>query len=57
MAAKRAAGRQLTHDNWDDDEEPEEAGIFKQVMMIHELVLPTLFCLIWIIIISTAIIG
>jgi len=32
MAAKRAAGRELNHDNWDDDEEPEEAGVFKQVM-------------------------
>ena len=30
-SAKRAAGRQLNHDNWDDEDEPEEAGVFKQV--------------------------
>ncbi|XP_057379784.1 nuclear pore complex protein Nup50-like [Daphnia carinata] len=28
--AKRAATRELNHDNWDDDEEEEEAGTFKQ---------------------------
>ena len=31
MSAKRAAGKQLTHDNWDDEDAPEEAGVFKQV--------------------------
>ncbi|CAH1786397.1 unnamed protein product [Owenia fusiformis] len=28
--AKCNAGNQLTHDNWDDEEDTEEAGIFKQ---------------------------
>ena len=32
-SAKRAAGRQLNHDNWDDEDEPEEACVFKQVSM------------------------
>jgi hypothetical protein len=31
MAAKRMAGQQLNHENWDDAEESEEAGQFKQV--------------------------
>ncbi|XP_064634605.1 nuclear pore complex protein Nup50-like isoform X2 [Lineus longissimus] len=28
--SKRVAGNQLTHDNWDDEEEAEEAGVFKR---------------------------
>lgn len=28
--AKRTATRELNHDNWNDDEEEEEAGTFKQ---------------------------
>ena len=29
--AKRMAGRQLNHENWDNVDESEEAGQFKQV--------------------------
>ena len=29
--AKRNAAKELTHDNWDQEEESEEAGVFKQV--------------------------
>jgi hypothetical protein len=29
--AKRNATTELTHDNWDQEEESEEAGTFKQV--------------------------
>jgi NUP50 (Nucleoporin 50 kDa) len=29
--AKRMAGQQINHENWDDTDEPEEAGQFKQV--------------------------
>ena len=28
--AKRGAGSELTHDNWDQEEEREEAGEFKK---------------------------
>ena len=28
--AKRGANTELNHDNWDEDEEPEEAGTFAQ---------------------------
>lgn len=30
MAGKRAASTDLNHDNWDDEEKPEEAGTFKK---------------------------
>ena len=30
MAAKRVASRELNHDNWNEEDEPEEAGTFKQ---------------------------
>jgi hypothetical protein len=30
--AKRMAGKELNHENWDHDEESEEAGLFKQVL-------------------------
>ncbi|OAD61738.1 Nuclear pore complex protein Nup50 [Eufriesea mexicana] len=30
MAGKRAASTDLNHDNWDDEERPEEAGTFKR---------------------------
>ena len=30
MAAKRSAGSDLNHDNWNEEEEPEEAGTFVQ---------------------------
>ena len=30
MASKRGAGSELTDRNWDQEEEPEEAGNFKQ---------------------------
>lgn len=30
MAAKRRAGKQLTQDNWDQEEEPEEVGVFEK---------------------------
>ena len=30
MASKRGAGSELTDRNWDQEEEPEEAGSFKQ---------------------------
>lgn len=30
MACKRAASTDLNHDNWDDEEKPEEAGTFKK---------------------------
>lgn len=30
MAGKRAASTDLNHDNWDEEEKPEEAGTFKK---------------------------
>lgn len=30
MASKRPATTDLNHDNWDDEEKPEEAGTFKK---------------------------
>lgn len=30
-SAKRAAGRPLNSDNWDEEDEAEDAGVFKQV--------------------------
>ena len=30
MAAKRVASRELNHDNWNEEDEPEEAGTLKQ---------------------------
>ncbi len=30
MAGKRGATSDLNHDNWDQEEESEEAGVFKQ---------------------------
>lgn len=30
MAGKRPATTDLNHDNWDDEEKPEEAGTFKK---------------------------
>lgn len=30
MAGKRPASTDLNHDNWDDEERPEEAGTFKK---------------------------
>ncbi|KOX73664.1 Nuclear pore complex protein Nup50 [Melipona quadrifasciata] len=30
MAGKRPAARELNHDNWDEEEKPEEAGTFKK---------------------------
>jgi nuclear pore complex protein Nup50 len=29
IMAKRSADKELNHDNWDDEEAPEEAGLFK----------------------------
>ena len=29
--AKRQAGNQLNHDNWDEEEDQESAGVFKKV--------------------------
>jgi NUP50 (Nucleoporin 50 kDa) len=34
--AKRMAGQQINHENWDDADEPEEAGQFKQVPVVNE---------------------
>jgi hypothetical protein len=31
--SKRNAAKELNHDNWDQEEESEEAGTFKQVMI------------------------
>ena len=33
--AKRTAGTELNHDNWDQDEDQEQAGIFKKVRIIY----------------------
>lgn len=30
MASKRTATSELNHDNWDEDDEPEEAGTFQK---------------------------
>lgn len=30
MSSKRAANQELNHDNWNDDEESEEVGMFKK---------------------------
>jgi hypothetical protein len=34
MAAKRMAGQELNHENWDNEDESEEAGQFKQVLLV-----------------------
>jgi hypothetical protein len=34
MAAKRMAGQELNHENWDNEDESEEAGQFKQVPLV-----------------------
>ena len=36
--AKRVAGAQLNHDNWDQEEEAEEQGRFKKVVDKYLLV-------------------
>ena len=35
--AKRQAGNQLNHDNWDEEEDQETAGVFKKVFMLKML--------------------
>ena len=31
MAAKRGSESQLNHENWDQEDEPQEQGVFKKV--------------------------